>query len=95
MLPCLLAAFLPSRQLGGIVPVPKVRPGPAVLPSLQAYCLAPFDLIKVRLQNQERSPGRSQGAAHPRASGARALCASIFQAEGAPGMPVPGAWALT
>ncbi|XP_007171000.1 solute carrier family 25 member 45 isoform X1 [Balaenoptera acutorostrata] len=60
---------------------------------LQAYCLAPFDLIKVRLQNQTEPKGKS-GSPPPQYRGPVHCVASIFQAEGPWGL-FPGAWALT
>lgn len=64
-----------------------------LLPSLQAYCLAPFDLIKVRLQNQTE-PRAKPGSPPPRYRGPVHCAASIFQAEGPRGL-FRGAWALT
>ena len=64
-----------------------------MLLSLQAYCLAPFDLIKVRLQNQTEPKGKS-GSPPPQYRGPVHCVASIFQAEGPWGL-FPGAWALT
>ena len=60
---------------------------------LQAYCLAPFDLIKVRLQNQTE-PRAQPGSPPPRYQGPVHCAASIFQAEGPRGL-FRGAWALT
>ncbi|XP_070283585.1 solute carrier family 25 member 45 isoform X2 [Myotis yumanensis] len=60
---------------------------------LQAYCLAPFDLIKVRLQNQTE-PRARQGGPPPRYRGPVHCAASIFQEEGPRGL-FRGAWALT
>ncbi|XP_043783020.1 solute carrier family 25 member 45 isoform X3 [Cervus elaphus] len=60
---------------------------------LQAYCLAPFDLIKVRLQNQTE-PRAKPGSPPPRYRGPIHCAASIFQAEGPRGL-FRGAWALT
>lgn len=71
---------------------PKVHPG-FVLASLQAYCLAPFDLIKVRLQNQTE-PREKPGSPPPRYRGPVHCAASILQAEGPQGL-FRGAWALT
>lgn len=68
-------------------------PRPFVLPSLQAYCLAPFDLIKVRLQNQTE-PRAKPGSPPPQYRGPVHCAASIFQAEGPRGL-FRGAWALT
>ncbi|XP_006771653.1 PREDICTED: solute carrier family 25 member 45 isoform X2 [Myotis davidii] len=60
---------------------------------LQAYCLAPFDLIKVRLQNQTE-PRARHGGPPPRYRGPVHCAASIFQEEGPRGL-FRGAWALT
>ncbi|XP_045039492.2 solute carrier family 25 member 45 isoform X2 [Desmodus rotundus] len=60
---------------------------------LQAYCLAPFDLIKVRLQNQTE-PRAQPGSCPPRYRGPMHCAASIFQEEGPRGL-FRGAWALT
>nr|XP_019593505.1 PREDICTED: solute carrier family 25 member 45 isoform X2 [Rhinolophus sinicus] len=60
---------------------------------LQAYCLAPFDLIKVRLQNQTE-PRAQPGSPPPRYRGPVHCAASIFQEEGPRGL-FRGAWALT
>uniref|UniRef100_A0A8C6E8E6 Solute carrier family 25 member 45 n=1 Tax=Moschus moschiferus TaxID=68415 RepID=A0A8C6E8E6_MOSMO len=61
---------------------------------LQAYCLAPFDLIKVRLQNQTEPRAKQPGSPPPRYRGPVHCAASIFQAEGTRGL-FRGAWALT
>nr|XP_055109766.1 solute carrier family 25 member 45 isoform X3 [Symphalangus syndactylus] len=60
---------------------------------LQAYCLAPFDLIKVRLQNQTE-PRAQPGSPPPRYQGPVHCAASIFWEEGPRGL-FRGAWALT
>ncbi|XP_074257803.1 solute carrier family 25 member 45 isoform X4 [Saimiri boliviensis] len=60
---------------------------------LQAYFLAPFDLIKVRLQNQTE-PRAQPGSPRPRYQGPMHCAASIFQEEGPRGL-FRGAWALT
>uniref|UniRef100_A0A8C6CI95 Solute carrier family 25 member 45 n=1 Tax=Monodon monoceros TaxID=40151 RepID=A0A8C6CI95_MONMO len=60
---------------------------------LQAYCLAPFDLIKVWLQNQTEPKGKS-GSPPPQYQGPVHCAASIFQAKGPRGL-IRGAWALT
>ncbi|PNJ38361.1 SLC25A45 isoform 4 [Pongo abelii] len=60
---------------------------------LQAYCLAPFDLIKVRLQNQTE-PRAQPGSSPPRYQGPVHCAASIFREEGPRGL-FRGAWALT
>uniref|UniRef100_A0A8C4MG41 Solute carrier family 25 member 45 n=1 Tax=Equus asinus TaxID=9793 RepID=A0A8C4MG41_EQUAS len=60
---------------------------------LQAYFLAPFDLIKVRLQNQTE-PRAKPGSPPPRYRGPVHCAASIFQEEGPRGL-FRGAWALT
>ncbi|XP_054426584.1 solute carrier family 25 member 45 isoform X3 [Pteronotus mesoamericanus] len=60
---------------------------------LQAYCLAPFDLVKVRLQNQTE-PRAQPGSRPPRYRGPVHCAASIFQEEGPWGL-FRGAWALT
>ncbi|KAM5225399.1 solute carrier family 25 member 45 isoform 1-T1 [Hipposideros larvatus] len=60
---------------------------------LQAYCLAPFDLIKVRLQNQTE-PRAQPGSPPPQYRGPVHCAASIFQEEGPRGL-FRGAWALT
>uniref|UniRef100_G3RFN7 Solute carrier family 25 member 45 n=1 Tax=Gorilla gorilla gorilla TaxID=9595 RepID=G3RFN7_GORGO len=60
---------------------------------LQAYCLAPFDLIKVRLQNQTE-PRAQPGSPPPRYQGPVHCAASIFREEGPRGL-FRGAWALT
>ncbi|KAM8812604.1 solute carrier family 25 member 45 isoform 1-T1 [Rhynchonycteris naso] len=60
---------------------------------LQAYFLAPFDLIKVRLQNQTEL--RTQpGSPQPRYQGPMHCLTSIFREEGPRGL-FRGAWALT
>ncbi|KAM5316537.1 solute carrier family 25 member 45 isoform 9-T11 [Glossophaga mutica] len=59
---------------------------------LQAFCLAPFDLIKVRLQNQTE-PRAQPGSRPPRYRGPVHCAASIFQEEGPRGL-FRGAWAL-
>lgn len=48
-----------------------------MLLSLQAYCLAPFDLIKVWLQNQTEPKGKS-GSPPPQYQGPVHCAASIF-----------------
>uniref|UniRef100_A0A7N5JE97 Solute carrier family 25 member 45 n=1 Tax=Ailuropoda melanoleuca TaxID=9646 RepID=A0A7N5JE97_AILME len=60
---------------------------------VQVYCLAPFDLIKVRLQNQTESRARP-GSPPPRYRGPVHCAASICQEEGPRGL-FRGAWALT
>ncbi|XP_036272472.1 solute carrier family 25 member 45 isoform X2 [Pipistrellus kuhlii] len=60
---------------------------------LQTYCLAPFDLIKVRLQNQTE-PRAGRGSPPPRYRGPVHCAASILQEEGPRGL-FRGAWALT
>ncbi|XP_023374254.1 solute carrier family 25 member 45 isoform X4 [Otolemur garnettii] len=60
---------------------------------MQAYCLAPFDLIKVRLQNQTE-PRAKPGSPPPRYRGPVHCATSIFQKEGPRGL-FRGAWALT
>uniref|UniRef100_A0A2I3MFG3 Solute carrier family 25 member 45 n=1 Tax=Papio anubis TaxID=9555 RepID=A0A2I3MFG3_PAPAN len=59
---------------------------------LQAYCLAPFDLIKVRLQNQTE-PVAQPGSPPPQYQGPMHCAASIFREEGYRGL-FRGAWAL-
>ncbi|XP_033061513.1 solute carrier family 25 member 45 isoform X1 [Trachypithecus francoisi] len=59
---------------------------------LQAYCLAPFDLIKVRLQNQTE-PMAQPGSPPPQYRGPVHCAASIFREEGYRGL-FRGAWAL-
>ncbi|XP_008581563.1 PREDICTED: solute carrier family 25 member 45 [Galeopterus variegatus] len=59
---------------------------------LQTYCLAPFDLIKVRLQNQTE-PRAQSGSPPARYRGPVHCAASIFQEEGPRGL-FRGAWAL-
>uniref|UniRef100_A0A8D2CST2 Solute carrier family 25 member 45 n=1 Tax=Sciurus vulgaris TaxID=55149 RepID=A0A8D2CST2_SCIVU len=59
---------------------------------LQAYCLAPFDLIKVRLQNQTESRVQP-GSPQPRYRGPVHCAATIFQEEGPRGL-FRGAWTL-
>nr|XP_045228069.1 solute carrier family 25 member 45 isoform X4 [Macaca fascicularis]XP_045228070.1 solute carrier family 25 member 45 isoform X4 [Macaca fascicularis]XP_045228071.1 solute carrier family 25 member 45 isoform X4 [Macaca fascicularis]XP_045228072.1 solute carrier family 25 member 45 isoform X4 [Macaca fascicularis] len=59
---------------------------------LQAYCLAPFDLIKVRLQNQTE-PVAQPGSPPPQYQGPVHCAASIFREEGYRGL-FRGAWAL-
>lgn len=90
MLPSLPTAFLIK-----ISPLfPTEAPSRAFTrPSLQAYCLAPFDLIKVRLQNQTE-PRAQPGSPLPRYRGPVHCAASIFQEEGPRGL-FRGAWALT
>ncbi|KAM5316532.1 solute carrier family 25 member 45 isoform 4-T6 [Glossophaga mutica] len=60
--------------------------------ALPAFCLAPFDLIKVRLQNQTE-PRAQPGSRPPRYRGPVHCAASIFQEEGPRGL-FRGAWAL-
>lgn len=60
---------------------------------LQAYFLAPFDLIKVRLQNQTE-PRVQRGGPLPRYRGPMHCATSIFREEGPLGL-FRGAWALT
>ncbi|KAG8522594.1 Solute carrier family 25 member 45, partial [Galemys pyrenaicus] len=60
---------------------------------VQAYFLAPFDLIKVRLQNQTE-PRAQPGSPPPRYRGPVHCAASILRAEGPRGL-FRGAWALT
>ncbi|XP_073869308.1 solute carrier family 25 member 45 isoform X8 [Macaca fascicularis] len=57
-----------------------------------AYCLAPFDLIKVRLQNQTE-PVAQPGSPPPQYQGPVHCAASIFREEGYRGL-FRGAWAL-
>lgn len=64
-----------------------------VLPPLQAYCLAPFDLIKVRLQNQ-MEPRARPGSPPPRYRGPVHCAVSICREDGPWGL-FRGAWALT
>lgn len=64
----------------------------SVLPFLQVYCLAPFDLIKVRLQNQTE-PRARPGSPPPRYRGPVHCAVSICQEEGPRGL-FRGAWAL-
>ncbi|KAM6157719.1 solute carrier family 25 member 45 isoform 2-T2 [Rhynchocyon petersi] len=52
---------------------------------VQAYCLAPFDLIKVRLQNQTE-PRRKQSNLQPRYRGPLHCMTSIVQKEGPQGL---------
>ncbi|XP_072493446.1 solute carrier family 25 member 45 isoform X5 [Notamacropus eugenii] len=59
---------------------------------VQAYCLAPFDLIKVRLQNQTE-PRSRPGVAPPRYSGPLHCARTILREEGPCGL-FRGAWAL-
>ncbi|XP_031245233.1 solute carrier family 25 member 45 isoform X2 [Mastomys coucha] len=59
---------------------------------LQAYCLAPFDLIKVRLQNQTE-PRMQIGSSMPRYRGPVHCAASILREEGPQGL-FRGSWAL-
>ncbi|XP_039696877.1 solute carrier family 25 member 45 isoform X4 [Pteropus medius] len=59
---------------------------------LQACCLAPFDLVKVRLQNQTE-PRAQLGSPPPRYRGPVHCVASIFREEGPRGL-FRGAWAL-
>uniref|UniRef100_A0A667I970 Solute carrier family 25 member 45 n=1 Tax=Lynx canadensis TaxID=61383 RepID=A0A667I970_LYNCA len=61
---------------------------------VQVYCLAPFDLIKVRLQNQTEPRARPPGSPPPRYRGPVHCAVSIFQEEGPRGL-FRGAWALT
>uniref|UniRef100_A0A8D1REL8 Solute carrier family 25 member 45 n=1 Tax=Sus scrofa TaxID=9823 RepID=A0A8D1REL8_PIG len=88
----LSAHCLPPAKGKGLS-LPQAPPGSFMLPSLQAYCLAPFDLIKVRLQNQTE-PRVKLGSPPPRYRGPVHCAASIFQAEGPRGL-FRGAWALT
>lgn len=60
--------------------------------SPQAYCLAPFDLIKVRLQNQTE-PRMQIGSSQPRYRGPVHCAASILREEGPQGL-FRGSWAL-
>ncbi|KAM7329772.1 hypothetical protein ACRRTK_011385 [Alexandromys fortis] len=57
-----------------------------------AYCLAPFDLIKVRLQNQTE-PRMKIGSSEPRYRGPVHCAASILREEGLQGL-FRGSWAL-
>ncbi|XP_028626830.1 solute carrier family 25 member 45 isoform X3 [Grammomys surdaster] len=57
-----------------------------------AYCLAPFDLIKVRLQNQTE-PRMQAGSSTPRYRGPVHCAASILREEGPQGL-FRGSWAL-
>ncbi|XP_056657333.1 solute carrier family 25 member 45 isoform X1 [Monodelphis domestica] len=59
---------------------------------VQAYCLAPFDLIKVRLQNQTE-PRTRLGVAPPQYRGPLHCARTILREEGARGL-FRGAWAL-
>ncbi|XP_005064030.1 solute carrier family 25 member 45 [Mesocricetus auratus] len=59
---------------------------------LQAYSLAPFDLIKVRLQNQTE-PRMQIGSSEPRYRGPVHCAASILREEGPQGL-FRGSWAL-
>ncbi|XP_006860994.1 PREDICTED: solute carrier family 25 member 45 isoform X1 [Chrysochloris asiatica] len=52
---------------------------------VQAYCLAPFDLIKVRLQNQTE-PRAQLGSPRPRYRGPLHCMTSILQNEGPQGL---------
>uniref|UniRef100_A0A8C9BPN1 Solute carrier family 25 member 45 n=1 Tax=Phocoena sinus TaxID=42100 RepID=A0A8C9BPN1_PHOSS len=67
---------------------------PFMLLSLQAYCLAPFDLIKVWLQNQTEEPKGKSGSPPPQYQGPVHCAASVFQAEGPRGL-IRGDCALT
>nr|XP_055169787.1 solute carrier family 25 member 45 isoform X2 [Nyctereutes procyonoides] len=60
---------------------------------VQAYCLAPFDLIKVRLQNQ-MEPRARPGSPPPRYRGPVHCAVSICREDGPWGL-FRGAWALT
>nr|XP_025859689.1 solute carrier family 25 member 45 isoform X2 [Vulpes vulpes] len=60
---------------------------------VQAYCLAPFDLIKVRLQNQTE-PRARPGSPPPRYRGPVHCAVSICREDGPWGL-FRGAWALT
>ncbi|XP_068922380.1 solute carrier family 25 member 45 [Petaurus breviceps papuanus] len=59
---------------------------------VQAYCLAPFDLIKVRLQNQTE-PRARPGVVPPQYRGPLHCARTILQEEGPQGL-FRGAWAL-
>ncbi|KAM4846104.1 solute carrier family 25 member 45 isoform 1-T4 [Thomomys bottae] len=59
---------------------------------LQSYCLAPFDLIKVRLQNQTE-PKAQAGGPQPRYRGPVHCAATIFREDGPRGL-FRGSWAL-
>ncbi|XP_004596739.2 solute carrier family 25 member 45 isoform X1 [Ochotona princeps] len=59
---------------------------------LQAYCLAPFDLIKVRLQNQTE-PRAKHGSPPPRYRGPVHCAVTVFWEEGPRGL-LRGSWAL-
>ncbi|XP_042532560.1 solute carrier family 25 member 45 isoform X2 [Dipodomys spectabilis] len=52
---------------------------------LQSYCLAPFDLIKVRLQNQTE-PRTQPGGPQPRYRGPVHCAATIFREDGPRGL---------
>ncbi|XP_004713585.1 solute carrier family 25 member 45 isoform X1 [Echinops telfairi] len=52
---------------------------------VQSYCLGPFDLIKVRLQNQTE-PRLKPGSPQPRYRGPLHCMASILQKEGVQGL---------
>ncbi|XP_037696320.1 solute carrier family 25 member 45 isoform X2 [Choloepus didactylus] len=71
---------------------PQLCPGAPPFPSLQSYFLAPFDLIKVRLQNQTE-PRAWPGSLPPRYRGPVHCAASICREEGPRGL-FRGAWAL-
>lgn len=60
--------------------------------SPQTYCLAPFDLIKVRLQNQTE-PRMQISSSMPRYRGPVHCAASILREEGPQGL-FRGSWAL-
>ncbi|KAK2490083.1 hypothetical protein MC885_014307 [Smutsia gigantea] len=80
-------------QVRGSLFLSEAPPRAFTLPSQQAYCLATFDLIKVRLQNQTE-PQVQSGSPPPRCWGPMHCATSIFQEEGPRGL-FWGAWALT
>ncbi|KAF3822246.1 hypothetical protein GH733_007620 [Mirounga leonina] len=87
------STILPAGEEGGPPCWPGAPPRLSALPSLQVYCLAPFDLIKVRLQNQTELRARL-GSPPPRYRGPVHCAVSICQEEGPQGL-FWGAWALT
>lgn len=68
------------------------QPKPCLFPPQQSYCLAPFDLIKVRLQNQTESRVQPRSPP-PRYRGPVHCAATIFREEGPRGL-FRGAWTL-
>lgn len=81
-----------AAPAGDTVRDPMLPGPPPLLPFPQAYCLAPFDLIKVRLQNQTE-PRAKPGSPAPRYRGPVHCAVTVFREEGPRGL-LRGSWAL-